>query len=409
MGMASRPATAGEIEQMRADLAEALDAGAWGMSTGLVYPPGAYADQAEIVAVGEGLRARDGLYASHIRNEGDELGEAVDEAIAIGAALGTRVEISHVKSVGTRNFGRIWRALERIDAARAAGGRVTFDMYPYTAGSTLLTQVLPPWLQDGGQDELIARLRSPAIRARLRHELATGLPRFVNYSVAGGGWDKVMIASVVDPSLRWAEGRTIAELAAERAMDPLDFTFDLLIDDRAATVMIIFVMDEADVREALAHPVAGIGSDLLMVTSDTARVHPRTYGTFARILGWAARGEGPLDLATAIRRMSGQTAETLGLRDRGRIAPGAVADLVVFDPAASRDSEHLRRTDRLAEGIEIGDDRRPVRPRRRARRGARSRARPPPARLIGRLGPVVEPGDRVADGDLGARCRGRSR
>ena len=161
---------------MRAGLAEALDAGAWGMSTGLVYPPGAYATTDEIVAVGEELRGRDALYASHIRNEADELGEAVDEAIEIGRRLGVRVEISHLKSVGLRNHGKIGRALERIDAARAAGGRVAFDVYPYTAGSTMLTQVLPPWLQDAGQDELIVRLRSPQVRARLRQELDTGLP-----------------------------------------------------------------------------------------------------------------------------------------------------------------------------------------------------------------------------------------
>jgi N-acyl-D-amino-acid deacylase len=353
MGMASRPATAGEITGMRKDLDEALDAGAWGMSTGLVYPPGTYADQAEIVAVGEPLVARDALYASHIRNEGDELGAAVDEAIGIGSALGTRVEISHLKSVGKRNFGRIGQALERIDVARAAGLRVTFDVYPYTAGSTMLTQVLPPWLQDGGLDELIARLRNTGIRARLRHELETGLPGFVNYSVAGGGWDAILIASVVDPALRWAEGRTVAELAAEREIDPLEFVFELLIEDRAATVMIVFVMDDADVREALAHPAAGIGSDLLGVTSDTARVHPRTYGTFARVLGWAARGEGPISLATAIQRMSGQTAATLGLHDRGRIALGAMADLVVFDPARVTDTSTYVDPTGLADGIEM--------------------------------------------------------
>lgn len=350
-GMADRPASLAEIARMRQGLAEALDAGAWGMSTGLVYPPGAYAARGEIVAVGEELRSRDALYASHIRNEADDLGEAVDEAIAIGGALGTRVEISHLKSVGTRNHGQIRRALDRIDAARASGGRVTFDVYPYTAGSTMLTQLLPPWLQDGGRDALIARLHIDEVRVRLRHELATGLPGFTNYGVAGGGWDRIMISSVRDPRLREAEGRTVAALAAGRDVDPLDLVFELLIADRAETVMIVFVMDEADVQEALSHPAAGIGSDLLLVTSDTARVHPRTYGTFARILGRAARGEGPLDLATAIRRMTGQTAAMLGLADRGTITPGAVADLVVFDPERVRDASTYEHPTRLAEGI----------------------------------------------------------
>ncbi len=352
MGMDDRPATAGEIAQMRADLAEALDAGAWGMSTGLVYPPGAYAGRQEIIAVGDGLRTRDALYSSHIRNEADDLVAAVDEAIQIGAALGTRVEISHLKSAGIRNHGRIGRALDRIDVARAAGQRVTFDVYPYSAGSTFLTQVFPPWLQDGGQEELLARLRSADVRARLRHEVATGVRGFANYSVASGGWHNIVIASVVNPALRWAEGRSIAELAAARGLDPLDMTFELLLEDRASSVMIMFMMDRADMRAALAHPAAGIGSDLLGVTSDTARVHPRTYGTFARILGWAARGEGPLDLAGAIQSMTGHTARMLGLRDRGRIANGAIADLVLFDPARIRDRSTYAEPTLVADGVE---------------------------------------------------------
>ncbi len=352
MGMVDRPATAAEIVRMQADLDDALDAGAWGLSTGLVYPPGAYAARDEIVAVGRGLTVRDALYASHIRSEGDDLVAAVDEAIAIGSALGVRVEISHLKSLGLQNHGRVGRALERIDRARAAGDRVTFDVYPYIAGSTMLSQILPPWLHDGGHEDLIARLRSAEVRTRIRRDLETGLPRFANYSVASGGWDKVMIAAVQDPACRWAEGRTVAELAAASATDPLDVVCDLLIDDRAATVMIVFMMREDDVNEVLAHPAAGIGSDQLGVTSDSARVHPRSYGTFARILGLAARDEGPLDMATAIHRMSGQAAAMLGLGDRGRVAPGAVADLVAFDPTRVSDTSTYADPTALATGIE---------------------------------------------------------
>ena len=352
MGMADRPATAAEVAHMQAGLDDALDAGAWGLSTGLVYPPGAFATGDEVVAVGRGLSTRDALYASHIRSEGDDLVEAVDEAIAIGSALGVRVEISHLKSLGVANHGRVGLALERIDRARATGGRVTFDAYPYIAGSTMLSQILPPWLHDAGQEDLIVRLRSADVRARIRRDLETGLPRFANYSVSSGGWDKVMIAAVQDPALRWAEGRTVAELAATRDTDPLEVVCDLLVDDRAATVMIVFMMREDDVDEVLAHPAAGIGSDQLGVTSDTARVHPRSYGTFARILGLAARGEGPLDLATAIRRMSGQSAATLGLVDRGRVAAGAIADLVAFDPSRVSDASTYADPTALATGIE---------------------------------------------------------
>ena len=352
MGMADRPATPAEVETMRAGLREALDAGVWGMSTGLVYPPGCYAATEEVVAVGAPLRDAGAMYFSHIRNEADELGEAVDEAIAIGRAIGVPVEISHLKSAGTRNHGTIGRALERIDAARAAGERVTHDVYPYTAGSTMLTQVLPPWVQADGTDGCIDRLRQDEVRARLRHEIAHGLPGFANYSNANGGWQAVKIASVVDPSLRWAEGRTVAALGAERDRDPLELAMDLLVADRLGTVMIVFMMDEADMREALAHPAAAVGSDLLLVTSDDARVHPRTYGTFARILGMAARGEGPIDLPTAVHKMSGHPASIIGLRDRGRIAPGLVADLVAFDPSRVRDRATYAEPTLLAEGVE---------------------------------------------------------
>jgi N-acyl-D-aspartate/D-glutamate deacylase len=352
MGMADRPATAAEVETMRANLREALDAGAWGMSTGLVYPPGCYSETDEIVAVGAPLRDAHGLYFSHIRNEADDLGEAVDEAIAIGRAIGVPVQVSHLKSAGMQNHGKIGRALERIDAARAAGERVHHDVYPYTAGSTMLTQVLPPWIQADGTDGCIERLRQDEVRARLRHEITHGLPGFANYSVAGGGWHSILIASVVDPSLRWAEGRTIAELAVERDEDPLELAMDLLIADRLGTVMIVFMMAEEDMREALAHPAAAVGSDLLLVTSDTARVHPRTYGTFARILGMAARDEGPIDLATAVHKMSGHAAGILGMRDRGRIANGLVADLVAFDPSRVRDRATYAEPTLTAEGVE---------------------------------------------------------
>jgi N-acyl-D-aspartate/D-glutamate deacylase len=352
MGMDDRAPTSEELGAMRGDLDRALASGAWGMSTGLVYPPGTYAATDEVIAVGEALRSRDAIYASHIRNEGDELPVAIDEALEIGRALGMRVEISHLKSAGIRNHGGIGRALERIDAARAEGVRATFDMYPYTAGSTMLTQALPPWLEDGGMEQLIERLASSEVRARVRRELEKGLPGFPNYAIASGGWQNLVIATVGDPSLRWAEGRSIAELATERGVDPLDLTYDLLVADRAATVMIIFMMADSDVRAAIAHPAAGVGSDQLGVTSDTARGHPRCYGTFARLLAWAARGDGPLDLADTIHRMTGHAADVLKLPGRGRIEPGAVADLVAFDPSRVRDAATYAEPTRLAEGIE---------------------------------------------------------
>ena len=199
---------------MRTAADRALDEGAWGMSTGLVYPPGSYAGPDEVVAVGGGLPAVDGLYASHIRNENDGLLDALHEAVEIGRRLGVRVEVSHLKAAGRNNHGRATEALAILAEARAAGVSVHHDAYPYAAGSTLLTQLLPPWVHDGGTDAMVARLGSTEVRARIAADVRDGLPGWPNYIVATGGWDGIRIAAVVDPALAWLEGRTIAEAAA---------------------------------------------------------------------------------------------------------------------------------------------------------------------------------------------------
>ena len=339
LGLDDRPASPIERETMRAALAEALSAGAWGMSTGLAYAPGVFTPPAELLELGEELRRADALYASHIRNEGDHLLESVDEALSLGERLGIRVQVSHLKSVGHRNHGRIGGAVERIAAARVRNVRVNCDVYPYTAGSTFLHQLLPPWVKAGGTDEMLRRLRAPDVRRRLRHELETGLPGWGNQLESAGGWHNVLIASTgsLDPQLRSVEGHRIAELAARDGVDPFDWTLDLLIRDRGATVMVLFSMDEADVRAALRSPQAGVGSDQLGVSGPDARMHPRAYGTFARVLNWSLQDPSWMPLETAVHKMTGLSAQIMGLEDRGRIAPGAVADLVLFDPTTIAD------------------------------------------------------------------------
>jgi N-acyl-D-aspartate/D-glutamate deacylase len=352
MGMADRAAAPDELAAMRAGLRESLAAGAWGMSTGLVYPPGAYAATSEIVAIGAELTSAGALYASHIRNEAAGLLEAVDEALEIGRRLGVRVEISHLKAAGQRNFGQVPKAIEAIAAARKAGLDVHCDAYPYDAGSTFLSQLLPPWVHEGGVEGMIERLRSADMRNRIRSDIATGLPGWPNLFDAAGSWDRILIASVSRRALARAEGSTVAALAAEAGADPLDWTFDLLVEDRGAPMMIVTMMDERDVDAALRFESTGIGSDQLGVTSDEARVHPRCYGTFARILGRYVRERSVLSLESAIHRMSGLPAEVLGLRDRGRIGVGDIADLVLFDPATIIDAATYELPTRLARGIE---------------------------------------------------------
>ena len=352
MGMDDRKATQAEQEAMRAELSEALEAGAWGMSSGLAYVPGIFADVDELVQVGAALQPVDGLYTTHMRDEGDGILPGIDEALAVGERLNVRVEISHLKAVGHQNHGKARDALDRIAAAREDGLRLWCDAYPYNAGSTYLSQLLPAWALEGGIEAMISRLRSSETRARIRTEMEAELPGWHGRLRAAGGWHNVMIANVAHPELRWAEGRRMTELAQLRGADPAELALDLLIQDRGATVMILFLMDEADVRTILKDPACAIGSDQLGVTNADKRVHPRAYGTSARILGWAVREAGIMPLEEAVRKMSGLPAEILGISNRGQIAPGMVADLVAFDPTTVRDEATYEQPTRLASGFE---------------------------------------------------------
>jgi len=352
VGGDDREATPAELDRMRAYVGDALAAGAVGMSSGLVYPPGSYATTDELVHVGEPLRGGAGVYASHIRSEGFGLLEAIREAIDIGRRLETTVEVSHLKAAGLPNHGKSIEALAILDAARAEGLEVGNDAYPYLAGSTLLTQLLPPWVQDGGTDALVERLRSPDIRARVTHDVQNGVPGWMSYSVHSGGFDKITISGVGTPALKHLEGRTLAESAALAGKDPLELVYETLVEDHGATVMIVTLMADQDVETILRHASTGIGSDQLGVTSPTARVHPRCYGTFARVLGWGVRERGLTTLPDAIRRMTSLAAGTMGLHDRGRLAPGLQADVVVFDPARIADTATYEEPTRLAVGIE---------------------------------------------------------
>jgi N-acyl-D-aspartate/D-glutamate deacylase len=352
VGADDRVATDAELTGMRMLAADALAAGAWGMSTGLVYSPGSYAPTDEIVRVGAALQPVDGLYASHIRDETDGLTDALAEAMSIGLRLGVRVQVSHLKAAGRSNHGRAGEALAVLGEARTAGLRVTQDAYPYMAGSTLLTQLLPPWAHDGGTDELVKRLKSAETRARIVADIGAGMPGWPNYFESSGGPRSIQIAAVANRSLTHLEGLSLAAAAALTGRDPLAVVFDTLVADHGATTMIMSLMGEDDVDAILDDPATAIGSDQLGVTSPSARVHPRAYGTFVRILGRYVRERRRLDLATAVHRMTGLPAQILGLADRGRIAPGHVADLVVFDPETVADRSTYATPTASPRGIE---------------------------------------------------------
>lgn len=344
MGADARPPAAGELATMKAVLAAALADGAIGMSTGLIYPPSAYGTTDEIVALCEVVRAHGGLYASHIRNEGDRLLEAVEENLEIGRRSAVRVQLSHHKASGRQNWGRVRESTARIERARAAGVDVIADQYPYTASSTGLAVTIPNWVHEGGSQALCERLRSAAVRGRIRDE----------YVETGRAWDRIVIARARHRP-EWA-GRTVAALAAEAKQDPLEWTCDALIAHDGAIDIVHHSMSEDDVRFVMAKEWVSIGSDSRANAPygplSFGKPHPRSYGTFPRVLGRYARDERVLSLEDAVRKMSALTASRLRLRERGLVREGWWADLVVFDPATVIDTATYDEPHRYPVGIE---------------------------------------------------------
>src|SRR5256885_2660253 len=288
MGFARREPTATELKRMQKLLADAIEDGAWGLSTGLIYAPGSYATTEEIVTLAEVAARHRGFYASHIRGEGATLLDAVREAIHVGREADLPVQISHLKAAGRPNWGKVADALQLIDAARAEGLDVLADAYPYTASSTSLRTLLPDWALEGGVAEMLERLHDPGGRARIREALTTTRTESMALRV---GWENIMLVATL--ARRDAEGRRLSEVAAARQREPVDALLDLLIDESGRGAVILFQMDEGDFRRALAHPAVMVGSDgsSLAPTGPMAasKPHPRSYGTFPRVLGEYAR------------------------------------------------------------------------------------------------------------------------
>lgn len=352
MGFARRPPTGAEMTRMQSLLGEAVEDGAWGLSTGLIYAPGSYAATEEIVALARIAARRRTFYASHIRGEGAALLDAVAEAIRVGREAELPVQISHLKAAGRPNWGKVADALALVDGARAAGLDVMADVYPYTASSTTLRTLLPDWALEGGVEAMTARLADPATRARIRAELQA--PATGQTLLDRVGWDNIMVSYCA--RRKDAEGRRLSELGAALGCDPLDAALDLIADEAGKAYMVLFQLDEADLRCALAHPQVMIGSDgsALAPYGDLAagKPHPRSYGTFPRVLGEYVREHRVLALPQAVHKMTGLPARRLGLRDRGEIRVGARADLVVFDPRLVADQATYEEPHRYPVGVE---------------------------------------------------------
>ncbi|MFJ6618687.1 amidohydrolase family protein [Kitasatospora sp. NPDC091335] len=332
MGFEDRPPTPEELDAMCGLLDRALGQGAAGLSTGLIYPPGVYADTEEIVALAK-VAARHGKpYVTHLRDEMSQVEKALEEALEIAVRSGAPLQVSHHKTAGRHGWGATLRTLPRLEQARADGVDVLCDVYPYTAGSTVLHAMLPPWTSEGGPAALLERLRSKEVRDRVRADIANGVEGWEN-TVGNGGWDLISVAAA--PARRAAEGRRIADLAAERGADPVDYVCDLLLEAQGEVTIISHSMREDDVRRVLASPLSMIGSDGV---PKPGRPHPRWAGSFARVLGHYGREQGLLPLELAVHKMTGLPAGRFGLAGRGVVSDGAVADLVVLDAQAVLDS-----------------------------------------------------------------------
>ena len=340
MGHDRRAPTRDELAAMEALADSAMRQGALGLSTALIYEPGSYARTDELIALARVAARHGGLYASHIRSEGDGINRALAEAFTIGREAGLPVEVWHLKLSGRRNWGRMRDVLGRFELERSHGGRVWANSYPYVASATSLSQVLPAWARAGGPVEMVRRLRDPAVRARIRREVP---------NAAG-----VLVLAVIDTTLDRYQGRRISEIARAERRRELDVVMDILIADGGTTGAAFFAMSEADVRRAVATPWVGVGSDFGATAPDgvfRGPVHPRAYGTFPRILGRYVREENALTLETAVLKMTGVPARRMGLTGRGEVREGNFADIVVFDPGTVADRSTFEDTHQASVGI----------------------------------------------------------
>lgn len=356
LGSDNRAPSADELAEMERLVEEAMEQGALGLSSSLVYAPANYARTDELVALARVAALHGGIYATHMRGEGRGIFDALEETFIIARQARIPVEIFHLKAAGKDLWGRMGEVVARIGAARAAGLDIAADQYPYVAGATSLSASIPPWAHAGGREELLKRLRDPATRDRLRRELSQPADNWENFFGMAGGAEGVLISSVENAGLKSYEGLRLSEVARQRGEDALEALFDLLLADQARTGAIYFLMSEEDVQRALVEPWVSVGTDYPAVRAEGPlsawKPHPRAYGSFPRILGGYVREQKLLGLEEAIRKMTRLAAQRVGLRDRGLLLPGFYADVVLFNSETIRDLATFENPAQYSAGIE---------------------------------------------------------
>jgi len=355
LGEADRAPTAEELERMKQLVADAMEEGALGVGSSLIYAPAFYSTTDELIALNRVASRYGGRYISHIRSEGTQLLEAVDELITIAREADIGAEIYHLKAGGKDNWHKMDEVFRRVEAARAAGLDITADMYTYTAGATGLDAAMPPWVQEGGHDAWVERLKDPEIRARVITEMKRPGDDWENLYHAAGSPDKLLLLGFKNDQLKLLTGKSLAEVAAMRGSSAEDTIIDLVIEDDSRVGTAYFLMSEENIHKKIAQPWVAFGSDAESLAPEgvflKSNPHPRAYGTFARLLGKYVRQEGVISLSEAIRRLTSFPAENLGIENRGRLLQGYFADITIFDPETIADKATYSDPHQYATGV----------------------------------------------------------
>jgi len=355
LGYEDRAPTEAELEDMRGLVALAMEEGALGVGSSLIYSPAFYAGTDELIALTKVAGEYGGMYISHIRGEGNRLLENVEELITIAREAGVPAEIYHLKASGRNNWDKLGDVIRRVEEARAEGLRITADMYTYHASSTGLDAVMPPWVQEGGHDAWVERLKDPAIRERVRVEMNDPAGEWDNTWLSAGSPDNILLTGFRTDSLRYLTGRTLADVARMRDAGAEETAMDLVIQDNSRVQSVFFTMSEDNIRRKIAVPWVSFCSDAGAYATAgvflNRQPHPRGYGTFARLLGMYVRDEQVIPLEEAIRRLTSMPAGNLGIRQRGSLEPGYFADVVVFDPETIADRATFEKPHQYAVGV----------------------------------------------------------
>jgi len=341
-GYGQSPATPAELAEMKTLIAQAMDEGAMGLSTALLVPPSSLATTANLIELAKVAKEKGGIYSSHIRDEGEGVFKAIEEAINVGKGANIPVDIIHMKIAHKKLWGRVNEIIAMVQKARDEGYNIQANVYPYTAGQNNLSSIIPPWAVDGGRDKMIERLKDPKLRPRLRHEILNGLPNWYNHYLAtGDGWGGMILVTLRNEKNKAFQGKRMSELIAARGGNPADVLMDVLIEENGSVPTVFFHHSEEDMQLVMKQPWTSIGSDggALSVDGPTSHTHPhpRYFGTFPRVLGRYVRELKVITLPEAVKKMTSMNADKIGIKERGRLKEGHWADVTIFDPATVAD------------------------------------------------------------------------